>query len=172
MKKVYCQNPAAYFWQFFIWIFIFVLLLILFFASGDYSKDAIELSLVLFLILESMASLAVPVTMKKIVFTDSSVSVKIGGICFKRLSYEEIEQVGLYRRMTGAQPVQFVFFSKKRLDDEQVTALFEKLSLKNRRNLLYCDYPQKNLEELLKMLFPRQFDPEHCVVRLSYTDKK
>lgn len=68
MKKEYCQNPVAYFWQFFIWIFIIVLLLILFFVSGDYSKDAIELSLVLFIILEAIATLAVPVTIKKLYF--------------------------------------------------------------------------------------------------------
>ena len=42
MKKVFRQNPVAYFWQLFIWIFIIVLLLILFFVSGDYSKDSVD----------------------------------------------------------------------------------------------------------------------------------
>ena len=112
MKKVFRQNPVAYFWQLFIWIFIIVLLFILFFVSGDYSKDSVELSFVLFIILESMATLAVPVTMKKIVFSDSSVSVKIGFICIKRLYYNEIKYIDIFRKMSGPQLIQFVFFSK------------------------------------------------------------
>lgn len=172
MKKVFRQNPVAYFWQLFIWIFIIVLLLILFFVSGDYSKDAVELSSILFIILESMATLAVPVTMKKIVFSDSSVSVKIGFICIKRLYYNEIKYIDIFRKMSGPQLIQFVFFSKELLREEQVNDLFEKLSLKNRKNFIYCDYPQKNLEELLKTLFPQQFNPEHCITYLSYQNKK
>lgn len=172
MKKVFRQNPAAYFWQFFLWIFIIVLLLILFFVSGEYSKDSVELSFVLFIILESMATLAVPVTMKKIVFSDSSVSVKIGFICIKKFNYNEIKYIDVFRKMSGPQLIQVVFFSKELLSEEQVNDLFEKLSFKNRRNFIYCDYPQKNLEELLRTLFPQQFNPDHCITHLSYQNKK
>lgn len=172
MKKVLRQNPVAYFWQVFLWIFVIVLLLVLFIVSGDYSKESVELSFVLFIILESIATLAVPVTMKKIVFSDSSVSVKIGFICIKKFNYNEIKYIDIFRKMSGPQLIQVVFFSKELLSEEQVNDLFEKLSFKNRRNFIYCDYPQKNLDKLLKSIFSQQFNPEHCITHLSYQNKK
>ena len=159
MKKVYYQSSAAYFGQIFIWFFVAVVFIVLFFVSGDYSKDNIEIISACILIAEAIASLCVPATMRQIVFTDDSVSVKIGFICIEKLSYEDIKHIGIFTKMSGPHPVSRVFFSKQFLEENEIDALFDKQSLLNKEDIIFCDYPQKDLKEFLQGAFPTMF---HC----------
>ena len=161
MKKVYYQSTAAYFGQIFIWIFLAALFVVLFFVSGDYSKDNIEIISISILIVETIASLCVPATMRKIVFTDDSVSVKLGFICIKKLCYDDIKYIDVFTKMSGPHPVSRVFFSRRVLKENQVDSLFDKHSITNKEDIIFCDYPQKDLKDFLEGTFPTMFHREN-----------
>lgn len=95
--------------------------------------------------------------MRRIVFTDNSVSVKCGFICIKKLYYEDIKYIKILRKMSGPHPIRCVCFSKQPLDAERVDVLFDRQSVTNREDVIFCDYPQKDLKELLKNRFPAVF---------------
>lgn len=157
MKKVYYKSTVAYYGQIFIWVLLVAIFLTLFLCAGDYSKGNFEFILVCILISETLVSLCVPLTMRRIVFTDNSVSVKCGFICIKKLYYEDIKYIKILRKMSGPHPISYVCFSKQPLDAERVDVLFDRQSVTNREDVIFCDYPQKDLKELLKNRFPAVF---------------
>ncbi|MGN1442944.1 MAG: hypothetical protein ACI4XE_03755 [Acutalibacteraceae bacterium] len=161
MKKVYYQSTVAYFGQIFIWVFLAVVFIVLFLVCGDYSKDNVETIFVCILIAETMASLCVPATMRKIVFSDGCVSVKIGFIWIKKLSYDDIKYINVIRKMSGPHPVSRVFFSKQFLEENQVKTLFDRQSLLNKEDIIFCDYPQKDLKDFLESTFPALLHSEN-----------
>ena len=159
MKKVYYQYTVAYFGQIFIWIFLAAVFIVLFLVCGDYSKDSVETIFVCILFAEMMASLCVPATMRKIVFSNGFVSVKIGFVSIKKLAYDEIKYIDVFTKMSGPHPISRVFLSKRFLKKDQVDTLFDKLSFMNKEDIIFCDYPQKDLEDFLMSTFPTIF---HC----------
>ncbi|MCM1363613.1 MAG: hypothetical protein NC122_00730 [Faecalibacterium sp.] len=153
MRKTFYKSTVAYFGQILIWIFLAFIFLILFFLSKDYSKDSIEVTVLSILIVESIASVCVPATMRKIVFTDNAVAVKIGFICLKKLNYDDIKCVNVMQKISGPHPVSYVFFSKNVISSQEAGSLFDKQSFTNKEDVIFCDYPQKGLKELLANTF-------------------
>ena len=164
MKKSFYQSKIACCGQIFIWILLAVLFIALFLINGDYSKDGAEVFIVSALLVELLASLCVPATMRKVVFSDSCLSIKIGPISLKKVYYKDIKYIDIFRKMSGPSPICYVFFSTKHLTVENVNTLFDKRGLVEKREIIFCDYPQKDLDELLKSLFPGLFDPNHSIV--------
>lgn len=163
MKKVYYKSIVAYYGQILICLLLVAIFLVLFLVVGDYSKDNFEFILVCILITESMALLCVPFTMRKIVFTDHIISVKLGFICIKKLYYEDIKYIHIFRKMSGPHPISCVFFAKQFLDIDKVDALFDKQSITNKEDVIFCDYPQKDLKEFLENTFPTLFSSEDAI---------
>lgn len=153
MKKVYYKSSIAYFGQIFIWVFLATIFIILFLVSGDYSKDNIEVVLACIIIVEAIASLSVPATMRKIVFSNDSISVKIGFLCIKKLSYNDVKYINVMRKMSGPHPISYVFFSKQVLQKDQVEILFDKQSFINKEDIIFCEYPQSDLKDFLENTF-------------------
>lgn len=163
MKKVYYKSVVAYYGQIFVWILLAVVFFALFLVGEDHSKDNFEFILVCILIAESMASLCVPLTMRKIVFTEHMISVKFGFICIKKLYNEDIKYIRIFRKMSGPHPISCVFFAKQIFDAEKVDALFDKQSITNKEDIIFCDYPQKGLKEFLDNTFPALFSSENII---------
>lgn len=153
MKKVYYKSSVAYFGQIFIWFFLALIFVILLFVSGDYSKENIEVILACIIIAEAIASLCVPLTMRKIVFSDDSVSLKMGFVCLKKILYNDIKDIGIMRKMSGPHPISYVFFSKQVLSENQVAVLFDKQSFMNKEDIIFCEYPQSGLKDFLEDAF-------------------
>ena len=66
--------------------------------------------------------------------------------------------------MSGSSPLCYVFFTTQHLSVEKVNALFDKRGLTNKDDIIVCDYPQKGLEEFLKISFPELFNSNRNIV--------
>ena len=161
MKKAYYKSTAAYFGQIFIWFFIATIFVILLFISGDFSKDNVEVILTCILIAEAIVSLCVPATMRKVVFSNNAVSVKIGIVRIKRIPYNDIKYIDIIRKMSGPHPISYVFLSKQVLSKDQVANLFDKQSFMNKEDIIFCEYPQSDLKDFLEDTFATLFSTEN-----------
>lgn len=158
MKTSFYKSRFAVLVQIILWVFILILMVVLFFYRGDYSGEDIKDTIELTLFFEALISLTAPIAMQKIKFTETYMAVKIGPFNCKKLYYSDIKFIKAYEISSGQYLLNFIFFSDRYLTPEEAARCFDKNSFFSKDKVIFCDYPQKGMDELLIKLFPKVFN--------------
>lgn len=157
MKKSFYISRFGVLAQIILWVLIFIIMVVIHVWRGDYSKESIQITIILFLLLEGFISLTAPMTMMKIEFNKSFMSYKIGPFYLKKLYYKDIRFIKVFEISSGQYVLSKIFFSDRYLSYDDAKKGFDKVTIFKKDNLFILDYPQKGLDELLTKLFPDLF---------------
>ena len=160
-KQSFVRSTAAAFGQILLWALLAVVSVILWLAEKEYSWERFKEFICLFILVEALASLPVPLTLLRVTLCEKYVEVKFLFFTFRRIAAEDIRQVGIFEKMSGPSPVCYVFFSKRQRDVNEINKAFERNTDKD---IIFLSYPQKNLKNTVERYFPDKFDDSKTFV--------
>lgn len=157
MKKSFYISRFGALAQIILWVLIFIIMVVIHVWRGDYSKESIQITIILFLLLEGLISLTAPVAMMKVEFNESFMSSKLGPFHLKKFYYKDLKFIKAFEIGSGQYVLSKIFFSDRFLSYDDAKKGFDKVTIFKKDNLFILDYPQKGLDELLTKLFPDLF---------------